>query len=251
MSFELHDNSSESTLNTAVLLYGGKSGGATFATIHPVLVNEDSAPVIGAGRPFDEKALKQLAFDLVSTMQVKSGILPSNVLSVGGNHIMWWSPPSRRTYFFNTRSNSENEGVSVGKRCGEAFAPGLIFLVNDGGMSLFAVKGKARPDATTPLFHAPFMNVYESGELCTGSMKKPNSTLADSIAEWEQSFWDAAFSHPNHAKAVNYKGGLHALSIDLLDGKFSKFPSSVLRSTKKTLQNVVDEIDADRKKGRR
>ena len=254
MSFDLHDNSTVSTLSSAILLYGSRhGGGASFATIHPVTVDEENGAVIGAGRPFDEKALKQLAADLVSTMQVKSGILPTNVLSVGGSHIMWWSPPRRHTYFFDTRTriNSDDSGVSVGKRCGEAFGPGLIFLVKDGEMRLFAVKGKERPEAKTPLFHAPLMNVYEDGRLCTGSMNKPDSTLADSIAEWEQSFWDAAFSHPNHAKAVNYKGGLHALSIDLLDGKFRKYPELVLRSMKMTLQDVVDDIDADQGRRRR
>jgi len=148
MSFTIHDNSLEAALSSAILLYGAGHSGVSFATIHPVTFNGENAPVIGAGRPFDEKALKKLAVDLVSTLQTKSGILPSNVLSVSGNHIMWWSKPSRRTYFFATRKEGE---VCIGKRCGEAFAPGLIFLVKDGVMSLFAVKGNERPDASTSL----------------------------------------------------------------------------------------------------
>lgn len=245
MSFDIQDDSRESTLSSAILLYGTKNGGMSFATIHPVTQNESNAPVIGAGRPMDEKALKRIASELLSTLRIKSGILPSNVLSVGGSHIVWWSPPSRRTYFFNTR---ESEGsVNVGKRCGEAFTPGLVFVVRDGSMSLFAVKGTVRPDANTPLFHAPLMNIYVDGKLCSGTMAKPQSTLGDSIGDWEKSFWEAAFSHPNHPKAVNYKGGIHAFSIDLLEGRFRKFPERFLRPMNITLQDVVDEIDGLKK----
>ena len=55
------------------------------------------------------------------------------------------------------------------------------------------------------------------------------------------------FSHPNHPKPVNYKGGIHAFSRDLLDGKFRKFPERVLRPIKgMTLGLLVDKLDADR-----
>ena len=249
MSFNVCDDSEESQLSQAILLYKKSHGGASFATIHPIVNDENNGMTIGAGCAFDERALKKLATELVSTLRIKSGILPSNVLSVGDDHIMWWSAPSRRTYFFNTRDDG---GIHVGKRSGEAFTPNLIFVVRRGGMSVFAVKGNKRPEAGTPIYHAPLMNVYEDGTLCMGSMSRPNSTLADSIALWEQSFWDAAFSHPNHAKAVIYKGGLHAFSIDLLDGKFRKFPDRVLRPMKITLQDIVDQLDSDaRSLGRR
>ena len=49
------------------------------------------------------------------------------------------------------------------------------------------------------------------------------------MSHWERNFWASAFTQPNHAKVVNYKGGLHAFSNDLLDGKFRKFPERVLR----------------------
>ena len=242
MSFNVADESDESRLSQAILLYKNRRG-ASFATVHPIVKDENDGASIGAGCPFDEKALKRLASDLASSLRIKSGILPSNVLSVGGDHIMWWSPPSRRTYFFNTRQDAT--GHNVGNRCGEALTPSLIFVVYRGSMSVFAVKGKTRPDADTPIFHAPLMNVYEDGTLCMGSMSKPNSTLAESISKWEQGFWDSAFSHPNYAKSVNYKGGLHAFSTDLLDGKFRKFPDRVLRPMKITLQKIVDDLDAD------
>lgn len=247
MSFHIEDNSTESTLKAAILLYGSSNGVTSFATIHPVTTDGDNPPVIGAGSPMDEGVLKRLATELASTLNIKSGILPSNVLSVSGDHIMWWSPPSRKTYFFTTR---KSEGTAwIGNRHGQAFTPGLVFLVKGSSMRLFAVKGNERPKDSTPLFHAPLMNVYADGRLCTGSMAIPKTSMADSIAEWEKSFWESSFSHPNNSRAVNYKGGLHAFSIDLLDGKFRKFPERFLRPMKLTLQAVVDELD-DEEQGR-
>ena len=242
MTFSVADDSEESRLSQAILLYQGR-GGASFATVHPIVNDANNGATIGAGIPFDEKALKRLASDLASSLRIKSGILPSNVLSIGDDHIMWWSPPSRRTYFFNTRQ--DDTSINVGKRSGEALTPSLIFVVCRDRMSVFAVKGNQRPDADTPIFHAPLMNVYEDGTLCMGSMSRPNSTLAESISQWENGFWDSAFSHPNYAKSVNYKGGLHAFSTDLLDGRFRKFPDRVLRPMKITLQKIVDDLDAD------
>lgn len=247
MRFSIQDTSTESKLNKAVLLYSNGVG-ASYATIHEVHLNDRQAPVIGAGRPLDTKALKTLVRELSPSLLDKTCILPGNVLSVGSTHIMWWSPPSRRAYFFDTRI--ETEGVSVGKRCGEAFAPGLIFLVRDSQLWVYAVKGNKRPDADTALFHAPLMNLYADGALCTGSMAKPQSTLVESITQWENAFWDSRFTHPNHPRPVSFKGGLHAFSNALLDGQFRKFPDRVLRPMKRTLQDVVSAMDAP-KTGRR
>ena len=59
------------------------------------------------------------------------------------------------------------------------------------------------------------------------------------------SFWSSAFSHPNKMKAVNYKGGLHAFSVDLLDGKFKKFPERYLRRIPNlTLGTFVSRIES-------
>ena len=248
MSFEVHDLDAKSVeLKSAILLYGGTTAYSTlrYATLHPVeSAGPDAPPVIRAGRPLDSRTLQSVCADLMDSARVRSGVLPANVLSVGLEHVVWWSPPGRRTYFFNT-SVADDGRVHVGQRSGMALTPGLVFVAKRQQMMVFAVKGDERPDASTPLCHAPLMNVYESGKVCTGSMPLPDSTVAASIAKWEEAFWNSNFTHPNHTKPVNYKGGLHAFSLALLDDRFRTFPQRVLRRIKGlTLGALVDQLDS-------
>lgn len=250
MSFEVFDLDAQSVkLKSAILLYGGHTAYSSlrYATIHPVeSVGADTPPVIRAGRPLDSRTLQSVCTDLMESARVRSGVLPAHVLSVGMEHVVWWSPPGRRTYFFNT-SVADDGRVHVGQRNGMALTPGLVFVAKRQKMMVFAVQGNERPDADTRLCHAPLMNVYENGKVCTGSMPLPDSTVAASIAKWEDAFWGSNFTHPNHAKPVNYTGGLHAFSIALLDGRFRKFPQRVLRPIKGlTLGTLVDQLDSMR-----
>ncbi len=247
MSFAVIDPAATTVkLQTAVLLYGTNGGMSTakYATVHPVTCTEGGQPVIREGQPADRKALLAFAQSLMDSCAIPSGVLSPNIMSVGPDHVVWYAPPSRETYFFNTRPVAEG-AVSVGTRAGEAFSPGMIFAVRDKTMWVFAVKGKTRPDEDTPLYHCPLMNVYIDGKVCTGSMPLPKSTMVASIKEWQMSFWSSAFSHPNMMKAVNYKGGLHAFSVDLLDGKFKKFPERYLRRIPNlTLGTFVSRIES-------
>ena len=188
-------------LQTAILLYGNSSmgGSISYATIHPVdCPSAEAAPVIRAGRPADRASLKAVCASLIESARVRSGLLSDNVLSIGLEHVVWWSRPGDRTYFFDCR---ETEGaVSVGKRGGVAPAPSLIFVAKDQSLCVYAIKGDSRPTVDTPLFIAPLMNCWDDGRVCLGSMPLPDTTLADSITKWERSFWESNFSHPNHAK---------------------------------------------------
>lgn len=251
MSFEVSDCAAHSmVMKSAILLYGSHDyNNSRYGTIHSIDTSDKAAgPAIRAGRPLDTDILRQIVTDLLGAAKVRSGLLPSNILSIGLNHVIWWQPPGIRNYFFDTRKHLEAEGkVQVGRRAGTGFTPGLIFVAQDQRLYVFAFKGTERPDAKTPLFHAPLMNVYDTGVVCTGSMPIPDSTLAESVSHWERNFWASAFTHPNHAKVVNYKGGLHAFSNDLLDGKFRKFPERVLRRIQgATLGRLVDRLDAGR-----
>lgn len=248
MSFEVLDCSAMSVkLTTAILLYeaNGLRSGAVYATIHPVDCGDGSAsPVIRAGRPADRTSLKAACASLLEVSRIRSGVLTDNVLSIGPEHVIWWQRPGVRTYFFDCRPAADDGAVSIGKRAGRAPTPGIVFVAQGQSLLAYAVKGAGRPDADTPLFHMPAMNVWEDGRVCTGSMPLPDSTVGQSILAWEASFWDSHFSHPNHPKPVRYKGGIHQFSIDLLDGKFSTFPQRVLCPIKGlTLGRLVDRFD--------
>lgn len=246
MTFEVHDCGAQSVvLQRAILLYGGHGGyqNINYATIHPVDTSKDGAPVIRAGRPADRESLKAVCASLMESARIRSGVLTDNILSVGLQHVVWWSRPGIHTHFFKCRPSSDG-AVSVGECAGSAPTPGLVFVAKEQTMFVYAVKGDARPTADTPLYHAPYMNVWENAQLCVGSMPLPDSTMAESVATWENAFWGSNFSHPNHPKPLNYPGGIHQFSIDLLAKKFRKFPQRVLRPIKGlTLGGLVDQLD--------
>lgn len=247
--FGVSDNNAAGVqLQQAILLYGATShsGSISYATIHPVDTAEgDASPVIRAGRPVDKVALREVVAGLLDASRVRSGVLPDNILSIGPDFVVWWERPCERTYYFDCRRGPEgSDAASVGKRAGKGFVPGLVFVAKNQSMMVFAVKGSERPTLDTPLFHAPLMNVWVDGRVCTGSMPLPDSTMAESVATWSRSFWESNFSHPNHAKVVKYKGGIHAFTNDLLDGKFKKFPDRILQPIKgRTLGGLVDQLD--------
>lgn len=250
--FEVKDyDNTNMRLRQAILLYGsshGYSGSIQYATIHPVECDDEgkSAPVIRAGRPVGKDALKMVVDSLIESSRVRSGVLPDNILSIGAEFVVWWQRPGKQNYFFDCRRGpvEKDDFVSVGKRAGSAYAPGLVFVASKNRMMVFAVKGSERPGESTQLYHAPLMNIYADGSVCTGSMPLPDSTMATSVVKWQEAFWASNFTHANHAKPVNYKGGIHAFSIDLLGDKFRKFPERVLRPIKGlTLGVLVDQLD--------
>ena len=235
MSFEVRDlTQSSATLSRAILLYTGE--GHAYATVHPVDTSEGQ-PKIRAGIPADLNAIREICAQLAKSALLRSGVLPDRILSVGLEHVVWWQRPGHRHQFFSC-----DKGVGV--RNGKAPTPGIVFAVNKQSMFAFAVKGDERPTADTPLFHMPYMNVNEKGLVCTGSMPLPDQSIAATVQAWEDNYWNSAFSHPNHPRPVRYKGGIHALMTDLLDGKFRKFPAKALNPLKgKTLGMLVDFLD--------
>jgi PRTRC genetic system protein B len=182
----------------------------------------------------------KLTMALSGHNRVRHGLLPHEVLSIGLSHVMWWMPPTTRTVFFDT--HGEN---TVGKRSGKTPHPGLIFLVKDRSLSIFAVKGKTRPVASTRLYHAPYFNVWDNAKVCTGSTPLPEDAVIDTMRVWEEGFFRSNFSHTNHTKSVCYDGGAHRFWTDLLDGKFKTFPTKTLvLRRKETVGALIEQIES-------
>ena len=246
MSFEIREAAAHQvSLTSAILLYGASrqyssSRYADFATMHPVQTNDSGAAVIGAGQPLDQRSLLALTMELSGHARIRHGLLSPDILSLGMNHVMWWVPPATRSVFFSTRGKD-----TVGERSGKTPHPGLIFLAQDRGLSIFAVKGKDRPVANTALYHAPYFNVWDTAKVCTGSTPLPEESIVGTMQAWQSGFFGSNFSHTNHAKVVRYEGGAHAFWTDMLDGTFKTFPTKVLvLRRKETVGKLIEQIEA-------
>lgn len=229
------------TLDRAVLLYNGRSGGA-LATVHEVITVE-GAPVIGAGRPMSAQAARELSAALLRRV-AHGGFLPETVLYVHGDVLVWWLPPARRHIAF--RVDGDHAEAFGGAERGETVPqPGLIFAASSRMWRVWAVKGNRRPTPQTPLFQAPYFNIDGHGHICRGNVPVPEGTMVEKIGAWNDAFLRSYFTHPNlTGKLLRYRGGSYAFWRDMLDGRFTRFPERVLVNTKTTLGALLGEPEA-------
>lgn len=229
------------TLDRAVLLYHGRSGGA-LATVHEVMI-VDGAPVIGAGRAMTAQAARELAAALLQRA-AHGGFLPETVLYIHGDVLLWWVPPVRRHIAFQVAD--DHAEAFGGRERGEVVPqPGLVFAASNSTWRVWAVKGNRRPSPQTPLYQAPFFNVDAQGRICQGNVPVPEGTTVEKIAAWNDAFLRSYFTHPNvTGKLVRYRGGSYAFWRDMLDQRFAKFPERVLVGAETTLGGLLGERES-------
>lgn len=227
----------EMVLKSAIMVYGNDV--ESFATVHNVDSDQNGAPVLLEGHVLTLETLNALSVELTKGAASKrafNGYLPENVLAVGIGSIVWWLPAADRSISFTCGDNA------IGNRSGITPHPSLVFGVNNGNWTVFAVKGNKRPTPETVLFQAPYFNVWSSGKICQGTVTVPNGATADMIDGWNRSFFESNFSHPNvHGKnqLLKYQSGAHCFWADALDGKFKTFPQRVLVKTTHSLDDYI------------
>ncbi|MGH9454835.1 MAG: PRTRC system protein B [Terriglobia bacterium] len=225
--------SREFKLRHAVLVYGDGSG--AFCTLHKVRTEDGTAPYLEPAQPLSTAFLRKLAEGLGRRMAPE--VLPENVLARTPDLIVWWSRASRRVMFF---SGGTEEARSLN---GHVYShPALIFKVNGHSLFVRALGDDSRPDARTPLKTAPYWNTrQDNGLVCMGTTRLPDSNSADSIVEWEQTFFRSSFTHAYGAvRLTSFPGGFTALWDHLASGA-RIFPVNFLTDANQTLRDFVEE----------
>lgn len=183
------------TVTTDFALIGKSSGDRKILELHSV---EDG--MIGAQIPFSKKTAQRI-FSLFDTEKYvpKSfkGIIPENVILARDNptdglHLIWSVGESMRKLYF---------GGSSGVATGRYPVPNLIFRYRGSVLQIFATEAK-KIDSRTPLFHAPFFNVYTTGKICMGNVNVGGSERFenfDTVIEYLQNaFFNSVFTHSNN-----------------------------------------------------
>lgn len=160
-------------------------------TAHEVIHDANGNAHIGPGRvalPADERHLA----NLLSGRRRKSrvSILPHNLLHIEDGALAWWIPSERRPMLVRDAEGNDHALDVVW--------PSLVALVVNRRLYLAAIEGDARPDATTPLFHAPLANVYSTCAVCTGSARKPAGQGVNDIPGWNGVITLTWFTHDLH-----------------------------------------------------
>jgi PRTRC genetic system protein B len=224
-------------LSRALLVYGESSYNGfpyrhPFVTLHEVIHDQGEAR-LGAAQLVTPGLLASLVADLGQSVPVE--ILPDCVLARTANMVVWWSPAKTRAMFFSDRGGDTTLHGFSGKQYPH---PPLLFKASGRSLWIRALAQNTRPVADTKLCMAPYWNCYDNAVVCTGSMKTPQQKSIAAIREWEESFFQSAFSHAAGVqKHTCYPGGVLALWRSLQGKKV--FPTKYLFPLKQTVEEFV------------
>ncbi len=191
---------------------------------------ENGKTAVSEGKPLTKKTLKSL-LNLVltsdkTTYATISKLLPEAVIYYdprpGKIKLIWYSKPLVRII----------DGIY--KNTSKVKIPAILYMLDGDTFYIYVLKSSKRPEMKTQLFHAPFPNVHEGGNVCMGSVKHPSSKIeiADLIVAWEVAFWNSTFTDHLWDKKQNE---LFKKSIR----ERVQFPSKLLIGAKKTIKTLL------------
>jgi PRTRC genetic system protein B len=158
--------------------------------------------------PLSEREAKMLAKSL-NTEKEKSkaflkseSILPTHILYINPteNGSVIWYTKARKTKLFFTESLGIPNGIAT--------IPAILWMASKQHLTVFALTSDKRPTEKTALYHAPFFNVYENGNVCMGTVNvdiKNSASVEEFIHAWESYFFNSRFSHLNNHNPINGK----------------------------------------------
>ncbi len=187
---------------------------------------------MAAGIPLTEECLvRMLEVISISNSDTAYHIIPPGMLYAdsrfGRQKYVWYRKPETRHLYF---------GKQIGIPDGEMMVPGLVYMVNNDSLHVYAFTGKEPKDK---LFNAPFFNIYDDGRVCLGSAKADypaQNTFVNIINYWESLFWKSEFVHLIGNNPV--KGNLAVITKECIIEK-KKFPEKVLLPAKTKLKDLL------------
>ncbi len=211
---------------------------SAFVTKHSVRLSQSGIPSLDVGSPIQRSDIFELIQQQLGALPVE--FLPANVLVRAQESIVWWTPPAIRPMFY-----AKEKGNEVAFLSGRRFPqPSLVFRAQTGSLDIRALLSNERPGPKTPLYRAPYWNVNDSGEVCLGTTQVPNEVTIDSLARWENAFFESEFTHPNATrKLTEHPGGFVALWKSLIGKRH--FPANYLIDAKESLGSFIRRESAD------
>lgn len=161
------------------------------------------------------------------------GLMPANVLHLNSGaegYVVWYTPPQPVKLLF-----TENLGIPPGM----AHIPALVWKAGKGSLQVFAVT-VSKFKETTPLYYAPFFNLYKDGRVCMGNVRiriPDDCGLEQFMKLWQAYFFNSYFSHliGGHEPV---KGNIVQL-WQQLTATAEPFPTEVLNPTPYQLKNLI------------
>jgi PRTRC genetic system protein B len=190
--------------------------------------------------PLSVKETIALAESLNTSSELKNdylkskGLLPDKVLYIHPStrgFAIWHTPVQEVGLLFK-------ESLQI--TCGKAFVPPLLWKADKNNLYLYAVKTQGRPSVKTPLFRAPFFNLYEDDRVCMGTVDMGMdkiTCLEDFMTAWERCYWNSYFSHL--IGEISPVGGNIVQLWQQQVNTQRKFPQDVLKAKDKTIKDLI------------
>ena len=238
-SISCNQHAGSMTLQHVYMMYGESPDNVSLATYNDVeIVNNQ--PVIKEGHVISNSSMKKMAKSLMNIKEEVLQFIPSNLLAMDEETMIWWVPPTKQRMFFKT----ELEGLE--NRSGEIMQPGLVFAKKRENWRVYAIAGDQRPQLDTELLVSPYFNVSDSHTICVGSTKLP---AGRNIDDWTKAYFSSSFTHTNYrqkSSELKLKGGRAQLWLNLLSGDHQdRFPVELLPSAKMTLDKLIKDLRHD------
>lgn len=172
----------------ALVVYTDPTGQSGCIMQH-ALSAHNGQPALAEGMPVTTSVIKKLMrLNAVKSLQ----FVPPQLVALGVNSMAWVEERTTRPLLF--RGALDKAVAALDGR--PLPQPRLLFVVQQGTFSVYALRGHERPTAETKLAFAPYYNIFGSHEICTGSMKKPAQMQPGDIPAWMESFFYSNFVKP-------------------------------------------------------
>jgi PRTRC genetic system protein B len=190
--------------------------------------------------PLSVKETQLFAETLNSSVSLKNdwlkskGLLPDKLLYVNPGlqgFAVWHTPEQQVDLLFK-------DALDI--PCGKASVPPLVWKADKKNLYLYAIKTRSKPSLNTPLFFAPFFNVYGDSRVCMGTVDTGMdgiNSLEDFIGAWERSYWGSYFSHMISEVSPIQGNIVQVWQEQLKTGQ--KFPLDKLKKDGKTINDIL------------
>lgn len=191
---------------------------------HPLSLNESQALA----------ETLQTSSELQQNFLQSKGLLPDNVLQINASkngHVLWYTKSQKVPLFFTDTLTIPN---------GMAHIPALVWKATKSQLCVYAVANDEKPTIETPLYYAPFFNIYKNGNVCMGTVDidiDSKCRLEDFMCQWQSYFFNSKFSHllDNYTPTQNNIVQLWQQQVN----SEKPFPSEALKINNKTLENIL------------
>ncbi|WP_216329384.1 PRTRC system protein B [Deinococcus aestuarii] len=132
-------------------------------------------------------------------------LVPEHVVALGVGSLAWVVERQERRLLFQGATDK-----AVAALDGQVFPqPRLLFVTRGAQMFAYALRGTERPTGDTPLYRAPYFNIFSNHAVCNGSMQRPGAITPENADAWTQAFFYSNFVKPADSQKRWATGGTY------------------------------------------